>query len=141
MWATIFGSPEEIERILNLPEEKIDIGYTFLVLSKDAFPDYDIKNGLQIFDNITKRMTQFLGMVREDARIPDNRIGVLNTFLFREGSWNNTGNGKFIVYEYDLSSVDTVKPEALFLVHALTTLKGTCSSLPMLWAIIADRHW
>jgi regulator of sirC expression with transglutaminase-like and TPR domain len=78
-------------------------------------------------------------MVKEDARIPVNRIGALNTFLFREGPWNNTGNGKFIVYEYDLASVYTMRPEALFLVHALTTLKGTCSSLPMLWAVIADR--
>src|SRR5690554_1476969 len=139
LWATALGSPQEIEKILNLPEDKIDIGYAFLVLSKDAFPDYDIKNGMQLFDVMSKRMVQFLGMVKEDSRIPDNRIGALNTFLFREGPWNNTGNGQFIVYEYDLASIDTMKPEALFLAHALTTLKGTCSSLPMLWAVIADR--
>jgi hypothetical protein len=137
MWTFALGSSQEIENILNQPEDKIDIGYAFLVLSKDA--NYDIKSGMKPFDIMTKRMNQFLGMVKEDAHILDNRIRAMNTFLFREGPWNNAGNGKFIVYEYDLASIDTVKPEALFLVHALTALKGTCSSLPMFGAVIADK--
>lgn len=133
------GSPAEIRKILSLPENQIDLGYTFLLLSKDAYPEFDIKEGMGILNSMAGRMEQFLTMINGDPNKPEDRIGTLNTFLFREGPWNNAGNGRFIKYEYDLASTEVMQPKALFLVNALTTLKGTCSSLPMLWYAVADK--
>ena len=56
-----------------------------------------------------------------------------------QAKWNQAGPNKNMVFTYDESSVEHVQPKALFVPHMIYEQKGTCSTMPTLWYIIADR--
>jgi regulator of sirC expression with transglutaminase-like and TPR domain len=124
---------------LSLPEAKIDIAKACLILSKDIYPNYDVDQGLNLISMMTARAQETLNNTPGNKNDPEVRIGTLNTFLFRPGPWNQTSEGKNITYEYDLDATERDKPETHCLAYALMTLRGTCSSLPMVWYVIADK--
>ena len=134
-----FAGPEEIEKILQQPENKIDVGEACLVLSKDAYPDIDIKQCLFVFDNMTKGVEEIIAYSKDKMSLPDKRIGAMNTFLFRPGPWNAIGRGKNMVFKYDDEHVDKLLPQSFFLPYMLFEHKGTCATMPTLWYILADR--
>ena len=133
------ASPDEIEKLLQKPEKEIDVGYACLLLSKDAFPDVDIKQGLQLFDNMAKDVQQIITYSKDKVPLAYKRIGGLNTFLYRAGPWNAIGPGKNMVFSYDDANVEHIKPQSLFIPYMIFEHKGTCSTMPTLWYIISDR--
>jgi regulator of sirC expression with transglutaminase-like and TPR domain len=130
---------DEIRSLLEQPEEQVDIGQAVLILSKDAFPDVDIGQGTRLFDGMARAVQKIVASSQDTTPLPVKRIGTVNTFLFRQGPWNQTGPDRHTVFQYDEASVDTVNPKALFVPHTIYECKGTCSTLPTLWYVIADR--
>lgn len=133
-----FEVEKEISKILSMPEDSIDLPYAFLVLSKDIYPDYDINKGMHTINVIVERVKDFIKVYDIDTTKIDERIGIINTFLFRKGPWNDDGRGHHIVYSYNLNFSET-NQESNFLAYTLYTLKGSCATLPMLWISIAHR--
>ncbi|MBN2603293.1 MAG: hypothetical protein JXA91_04085 [Candidatus Thermoplasmatota archaeon] len=137
--AHIHASPEEIKKILELPEKDIDVGRAALILSKDAFPDIDIEYCLKFFDNMAMGVNAVVKASIDKVSIEDKRIGSMNTFLYRAGPWNRAGKDRNMVFTYDEKSVEDMEPKALFIPNMLLTHKGTCATMPVLWYILADR--
>lgn len=121
------------------PEKEIDVGRAVLILSKDAFPEIDVEQGCRLFDNMARGVQAVINGSKDDVSVAHKRIGALNTFLYRPGPWNQAGPNKNMVFTYDQSSVETIQPKALFVPHMIYEQKGTCSTIPTLWYIIADR--
>jgi len=129
---------QQITEILQLPENKIDFAKACLVLSQDAFPQINIQDNLALFD----RMASAINMISHNSAEPTQRIGSINTFLYRRGPWNRKPDGKNSIFEYDLKSVDNINPETFFIGYILSSNLGTCVTMPCLWYILADRlNW
>jgi len=136
---TAFATPDEIRKIMEKPEKEIDVGRAVLILSKDAFPEIGIEQGCKLFDNMARGVQAIIDGSKDEVSTAHKRIGALNTFLYRPGPWNQAGPNKNMVFTYDESSVEHVQPKALFVPHMIYEQKGTCSTMPTLWYIIADR--
>ena len=124
---------QTIEQILELPEEKIDLGIACLVLAKDAYPQIDIAR----FDYILDYMASRIDRLMQGAVDPESRIGMMNTYLYRSGWWNDS-----LTFTYDLDDLKGKQKENQFLNGYLSTRTGSCKTMPMLHLVLADRlNW
>lgn len=121
---------QTIEQILELPEEEIDLGIACLVLAKDAFPQLDIAR----FDYILDYMVDRIDRLMQEAVDPESRIGMMNTYLYRAGWWNDS-----LTFTYDLDDLKGEQKENQFLNGYLSTRTGSCVTMPMLHLVLADR--
>lgn len=121
---------QTIEEILSLPEEEIDLGLACLVLAKDAYPNLNI----EFFDYVLDYMANRVKFLMQGFTDPEARIGMLKTYLYRPGWWNDS-----ITFTYDLDDLEARKKENQFLNGYLATKKGSCTTMPMLHLVLADR--
>jgi len=119
-----------IEGILNSPEEEIDIGLADLVLARDFYPELKIESFLFSFDYLADRFKHYFG----DITDPDQRVRALNTFLYRKGSWNDK-----ITFGYDENDLNVKMLSNKFINGYLSTRKGSCITMPMMYLILAER--
>lgn len=119
-----------IERILAMPEDSIDIGLADLVLARDFYPDLKIESFLYAFDYMAHRFNYYFGQYAD----PDQRIRALNTFIYRKGYWNDS-----ISFHYDDSDLHVTKLSNKFINGYIATKKGSCITMPMLYAILGER--
>jgi|CXWL01.1.fsa_nt_gi regulator of sirC expression with transglutaminase-like and TPR domain len=118
------ASASDIDMLLQVPEHKIDVGFSALVFAKDLHPDLDVAAYSRQIDALAHRAR----IVAKGSKDPDYRIRALNTFIFKiEG------------FTYDHSKDANSKIENRFLNGLLDTKKGTCVTLPLLWMAIAQR--
>ncbi len=124
---------QTIEQILELPEEEIDLGIACLVLAKDAFPGLNVAG----FDYILDYMADRIDRLMQGAVDPESRIGMMNTYLYRSGWWNDS-----LTFTYDLDDLKGAQKENQFLNGYLSTRTGSCITMPMLHLVLADRlNW
>ena len=124
---------QTIEQILELPEKEIDLGIACLVLAKDAYPQIDIAR----FDYILDYMASRIDRLMQGAVDPESRIGMMNTYLYRSGWWNDS-----LTFTYDLDDLKGAQKENQFLNGYLSTRTGSCITMPMLHLVLADRlNW
>jgi hypothetical protein len=121
---------KSIEEILRLPEDQIDTGHACLILAKDAYPDLNIA----AFDQLLDEMAGQINASLRGRNEPEQRIGIMNTYLYRPGWWN--GNATF---EYNRDDLLALKKESQFLNGYLATRKGACLTMAMLYLALADR--
>lgn len=119
-----------IDKILTMPEEDIDLGIACLVLAKDAYPNLNI----QRFDNILNFMALRINLLMQGNTVPEARIGMMNTFLYRSGPWNDS-----LTFTYDLDDLEANQKNNQYLNGYLATRKGSCITMPMLHLVLADR--
>ena len=119
-----------IEQILDLPEKQIDIGLADLVLAKDFYPDLNIESFLFTFGYMADRFNYFFGQHTD----PDKRIRALNTFLYKKGEWNDS-----IIFKYDDDDLRVSRLSNKFINGYLSTKKGSCITLPMMYVVLAER--
>ena len=113
-----------IDQVLALPENKVDIGVAALIFAKEIYPDMDVEAYSRQLDELVDRARQYVGN-RQD---PKERIRALSEFFFTiEG------------YTYDLSPGSSKKTENQFLNGILDTKRGKCSTMPMLYLVVAQR--
>lgn len=114
----------EIDRLLALPENKIDIGIAALVFAKEVYPDIDVAAYSEQIDLLANKVR----WMAKDTHDPEQRIRVLNTVFFRlEG------------FRYDRDPFSRTKQEYYFLNGILDTRQGTCYTMPLLYLAIAQR--
>lgn len=121
---------QSIEEILALPEDQIDTGHACLVLAKDAYPDLNVA----AFDRLLDEMADRINALLRGRNEPEQRIGMMNTYLYRPDWWN--GNATF---EYNRDDLLAQKKESQFLNGYLATRKGSCLTMAMLYLALADR--
>jgi regulator of sirC expression with transglutaminase-like and TPR domain len=116
--------PPPIQKQLQLPEEKIDIGLAALTFAKEFYPHLDIAAYSQRIDRIADKARQ----LAHDTEDPETRIRVLNTVIHQmEG------------IHYDRSPLARSRQDYYFLNGILDTKQGICYSLPLLYIAVAQR--
>jgi regulator of sirC expression with transglutaminase-like and TPR domain len=132
--STVFAQQKKsamtIEQILALPEKEIDIGLADLILAKEFYPDLKVELYLFTFDYMASRYRHFFGHITD----PDERIRALNTYLYKRGSWNDS-----ISFCYDDDDLNVAKLSNKFINGYISTKKGSCITLPMMYLILAER--
>lgn len=121
---------QTIEEILALPDEEIDLGIACLILAKDAYTDLKIES----FDYVINYMVERINYLMQGRTDPLVRISMLNSYLYRRGWWNDS-----ITFTYDLDDLEAAKKENQYLSAYISTKKGSCITMPMLYLVLADR--
>jgi regulator of sirC expression with transglutaminase-like and TPR domain len=119
-----------VEDILKLPEEKINIGLTTLILAKEFYPNLNVDFFLHAFDYMADRYKFFFGKYKK----PIDRIGALNTYLYKPGFWNDS-----ITFFYDDDDLDANKLDNNFINGYIANKKGSCVTMPMLYVVLGER--
>jgi regulator of sirC expression with transglutaminase-like and TPR domain len=114
----------EIERLLALPEERIDIGISALTIAKEIYPDLDVK----VYSAKIDKMVGEARIITKGRTDPDYRIRALNTYLY-----------KTMGVKYDLTDPYIEKPHNRYLNGILDTRRGSCVTMPLLYLAIAQR--
>jgi regulator of sirC expression with transglutaminase-like and TPR domain len=114
----------DVDKLLALPERKIDVGIAALTLAKEVYPNLDVKAYSAKID----KMAEETGIFAKGRTDPDYRIRALNTYLY-----------KSVGLQYDLSDPYVEKPENRYLNGILDTKKGSCVTMPLLYLAIAQR--
>lgn len=128
--AQIRYTGQTIQDILNQPENEIDLGLAVLVLAKEAYPSLNVNRFLDILDYQARQIDYLLQGV-EDS---EARIGMMNTYLYKPGWWNDS-----LTFTYDINDLEAKAKENQFLNGLISTRRGSCVTLPMLWMVLADR--
>lgn len=121
---------QTIEDILALPEAEINLGIACLVLAKEFDSGINIPYFLYAFDYLAGRYQHFFGNNID----PENRVRGLNTYLYQPGFWNDS-----LTFSYDDNDLHVTQLKNKFITGYLTTRKGSCITMPMLYLILAER--
>jgi regulator of sirC expression with transglutaminase-like and TPR domain len=127
---TIEYNKLSVEDILKLPEEKINVGMTTLILAKEYYPNLNVEFFLKTFDYLADRYKYYFGKYSK----PDDRIRALNTYLFKPGFWNDS-----ITFYYDNDDLNAKKLDNRFINGYIAGKKGSCITMPMLYVILGER--
>lgn len=114
----------DIDKLLALPEERIDIGIAALTLAKEFYPTLDVPAYSSKIDALADKV-RWLAKGTQD---PEQRIRVLNTVLFRQEG-----------FRYDRNPFSRSKQEYYFLNGILDTKQGICYTMPLLYLAVAQR--
>lgn len=129
-YAQMRHSGQSIEEILALPEDSIDIGIACLVLAKDVYPSLIIERFDLALDHMAKRVQ----VLSQGSNDPLARIGLLNTYFFQPGWWNDS-----ITFTYDLIDIDAKQKNNRYLNGYMATRVGSCVTMSMLYLAVACR--
>jgi regulator of sirC expression with transglutaminase-like and TPR domain len=121
---------QTLEETLAGPENSIDIGCACLTLAKEVYPGLRAEAFSKVLDNMTARIVS----LNRGQTDPIARIGLLNTYFFRPGWWNDS-----IVFTYDLDDLEATSKDNRYLNGFLATKKGSCITMSMLYLAVADR--
>lgn len=114
----------ELEHLAKLSEEEIDIGSVSLLLAKEVFPDLDIKHYSKQLD----QMAEEIRKLTNGSTDPDYRIRAINTYLYQEQG-----------FHYDKGDPYGKKLKNRFLSGILDTKSGSCTTMPLLYLVLAQR--
>jgi regulator of sirC expression with transglutaminase-like and TPR domain len=114
-------------------EDNLDIGIACLTLAKEVYPHLKVEAFSRMLDCMADRIL----LLNKGNTDPVARIGLLNTYFFRPGWWNDS-----IVFTYDLDDLDVARKDNRYLNGILASRKGSCVTMSMLYLAVADRlHW
>lgn len=117
-------STSKLDKILALPEEKLDIGIAALTLAKEIYPDLDIKAYSAKIDSMAAKVRA----LTQGSTDPDFRVRALNTYLYQiEG------------IGYDKADPNARKIQNRYLNGIISTKKGACVTMPLLYLAVAQR--
>lgn len=114
----------DIDKLMALPEGKIDIGIAALTLAKEFYPNLDVAAYSAKIDALADKV-RWMARGTQD---PETRIRVLNTVLFRQEG-----------FHYDRNPFSRAKEEYYFLNGILDTKQGICYTMPLLYVAVAQR--
>lgn len=113
-----------VEKLLALPEDKIDIGTAAFTLAKEVYPDVDIAAYSQRLDDLAQKVRQ----LANDPKDPETRVRALNTVLHLNED-----------FRYDHSPGARENLDNLFLHRYLDRRRGTCVTMPLLYVAVGQR--
>lgn len=117
-------SDQQLEQLIYLTEEEIDLGDAALFLASEVYPGLDTAQYSKKLDRMVKEI-QLLAGGNTD---PEHRIGVLTTYLYRIHGFHFDEEDKF-----------AKKLENRYLNGLLDTKAGSCTTMPLLYLVLAQR--
>lgn len=118
--------PADIQKILDLPESKIDTGLAALTFAKEIYPEIDVAAYSARIDALANGAALKIQIYGKYD--PDSVIRALNTYYHFEFG-----------VRYDKSEYGRQKRENYFLNGIMDTRQGQCMTMPMLYMAIAQR--
>ncbi len=133
--ATVFDSSnfreaQALKAILEQSEEAIDFARAKFAIDKLVDPSIDVKANLKKIDAIVKAIQSLLPA---NASSQDKMLAV-KKYLYEPGAWNNRQP-----YQYDFADPKGTKIINKLLPTYLTTKKGNCISMPLLFIVLGQR--
>ena len=125
-----FPQAQQLEHILERPEHTIDFAQVKLELDKLVDPAIDIEANLQKIDDIVKSINNMLVV---GATSMDKML-TIKKYLYESGAWNN-----YQPYQYDFSDPQGTLIKNKLLPNYLSTKKGNCVSMPMLFIVLGQK--
>jgi regulator of sirC expression with transglutaminase-like and TPR domain len=119
-----------IEKLLEAPEDSINIGQACLSLAQEFYPEMKPHFLLRAFDSLALGFEKYFGFITD----PEEKVRALNTFLYRKGPWNDS-----VVFVYDRSDPGAHKRDNRFINGCMARRKGSCVTMPMLYVILGER--
>ncbi|WP_158622235.1 transglutaminase family protein [Corallococcus sp. CA047B] len=110
--------------LLALPEDRLDIGEAALRLGAFVDPDTDGPEGRRRVELLAGQVRSLVGG-RTD---PEYRIRAINQVIYKENR-----------FAYDKDDLVGARLDASSLWRLLSTKRGNCVSLPVLWYAVAER--
>lgn len=117
----------EVRALLELPEDKIDLGRAALTFGKEIYPAIDIETYSRKIDAMATDARRFVQRHAPKSD-PESIIRALNTYYYKV--WR---------VRYDNSAGGRARQENYFLHHTLDTREGMCITIPMLYMAFAQR--
>ncbi|PHV09725.1 hypothetical protein CSQ89_20120 [Chitinimonas sp. BJB300] len=119
-----------IGAMLALPESQIDLAKVKLTIDHMIDPSVDVNAYLKQLDTMAAEVR---------TRFPANpssrdKLEALRTYLYQAGPWN--GNQPFA---YDMADLNGQNLRGRLLTNYLSTRKGNCVSMPMLFLILGRK--
>ncbi len=121
---------QTIEQILAMPDDSINLGIACLALAKDAYPNLKVES----FDYVINYMADQIRYLDQGKADPVFRIGLMNTYLYRPGRWNDS-----ITFTYNLNDLEGDSTSDQFLNGYIATKLGSCVTMSMLHLVLAQR--
>jgi regulator of sirC expression with transglutaminase-like and TPR domain len=119
-----------IEKLLEAPEDSINIGQACLSLAQEFYPEMKPYFLLRAFDSLALGFEKYFGYITD----PEEKVRALNTFLYRKGPWNDS-----LIFAYDLTDPGAHKRDNRFINGCMARRKGSCITMPMLYVILGER--
>lgn len=110
--------------LLSLPDDRLNIGEAALRLSAFIDPDTDALEGMRRIALLSGQVRTLVG----ERKDPEYRIRAINQVLYRENR-----------FAYDKADPLGTQLDASSLWRLLSTKKGNCVSLPVLWYAVAEQ--
>ena len=121
----------ELTRLSQLSEGEVDLGQVALLLATEAFPGLDLKHYGAQLDRLAGEIRRFTEMMRSrttDATKPDYPIRAMNTYLYKR-----------LGFHYDRDDMYAQQLKNRYLNGVLDTNAGSCTTLPLLYLVLAQR--
>ena len=119
-----------LEEIFSLPETEIDLARAKLTIDQMLDPRIDIEQTLQQIDIMASALREQLPL---EAKARE-KLDALRKYLYQTGPWNDHQP-----FSYDLSDPQGRNLSSKLLPSYLTTRKGNCVSMPILFIILGQR--
>ena len=119
-----------VRSLVSVPESEIDLLRSALMIDHYVDPTVDIEKNYRQIQTIAEKLEELVG---EDASDID-KISAIRTLIYKSGPWNS--NEPFS-YDFDNPQGRLAKHKTLN--YYLTTRRGNCVSMPMLFLMLAEQ--
>lgn len=118
------------ERLLSIPEQKIDLAYSKLTIDNLVDPRVSIASILTRLDAMIATINGMADVGASD----DQKLAAIRTYLYRPGPWNDNQP-----FKYDLKDPLGRHIPSKLLQNYMDSKLGNCVSMPFLFIALADR--
>lgn len=119
-----------MQAILDLPDEKIDLAETKLMIDQNIDPQIDIKKYIASIDQMVFVIKKMLPPNASNIA----KVETIKKYLYQSGAWNDHRP-----YHYDLEDPLGQNLNNAVLSNYMDSRKGNCVSMPILFLILGKR--
>lgn len=129
-------TPADLVRsILDAPVTEMSFGRAKIVVDRFTDPSIDEAVVLAELDGMVATVNKMLSTLPPDAAATDmEKMKALRAFIYEPGQWNDQKP-----FQYDLVDPLGQQPGAQLLTRYLTTKKGNCVSMPVLFLALGEK--
>jgi len=121
---------DRVRKLLDEPADRLDLGRFKLAIDKLVNPGVDVVRASKELDEMIRNIKT----MPDYGSRPTSRATALQRFIYSAGPWN--GNRPF---EYDLDDPLGSNPDNKLLTTYLSSRKGNCVTMPLLFVILGER--
>jgi regulator of sirC expression with transglutaminase-like and TPR domain len=125
-----FPEAKRLRAILQQPESKMDFGKITLTIDNMIDPKLDVAAGMKRIDEMVARIRSMLSTAPSD----NEKLTALTKYLYVSGAWND-----YQPYRYDFNDPMGTKLSNKLLQNYITSKRGNCVSMPILFIVLGSR--